>query len=129
MKTVLLAGLLTMFPLPWFGGPHGTHPPKPVSVFDRRLMEDWVHDHPDFPLHYAGRPFSTIGNAYRAPLERNPLGFTETRTLGADVFCSNVVGPIFYGEQIRVTGVLQAPVFTWDEGSKTFFMKDCVLSR
>jgi len=130
MKTMLLAGLsMGMFSLPWVGGHDASRPPRPISVGDRRAMEDHVHDNPDFPLKYVGRAFSTLGNAYKAPLERHPLSFTETRTFGADVFCANVVGPILYGEQIKVSGVLQAPVFTWDEGSKTFFLKDCTLSR
>jgi hypothetical protein len=130
MKTLVLATIYAgVFGLPWVGGHGAGHPPRPVSVGERRAMEDHVHDRPDFPLKYAGRPFSTMGNAYKAPLERNPLSFTETRTFGADVFCSNVAGPIIYGEQIKVSGILQSPVFTWDEGTKTFYLKDCVLSR
>jgi hypothetical protein len=123
------AGFLS---LPFVGGHSGhgvPHPPKPITLGERTAMENHTREHPDFPLKYVGRPFSAVGNAYKTRQEKNPVGFTESRTLGADVFCANLAGPILYGEQIKVTGVLQSPVFTWDEGTKTFYLKDCVLSR
>jgi len=130
MNMLVLASLsIGAISLPWIG-PHGPpRPPRPISDGERRAMEDHVRDKPDFPLKYAGRPFSTFGTAYKAPMERSPLSFTEDRTFGADVFCSSFAGPLIYGQQVKISGQLQPPVFTWDEGTKTVFLKDCVLSR
>jgi len=130
VHTLIAAGLYAaMIGLPWFGGHSGPHAPKALSAGERAGIENKVKDHVDYPERFAGRPFSTIGTAYKVQGLTNPFAFQETRTFGAAVECSSFVGPVIYGEQTKVAGVLQSPVFRWDDGGKTFYMKDCALSH
>ena len=125
MQAAVLVGL-AMLQLPWpghHGQPAGLRPP--VSIGERRSIEFWTRDHVDYPMRFVGRRFETIGTAYKVPFVRDPFAFQETRTNGAAIDCSSFDGPILYGTQVRIFGVLEAPVFRWDDGGKTYYLKDC----
>ena len=130
MTNLLAAGLFAAaLHLPFWPGHARGHEDAPLSTGERHAIERRRRDNTDYPDKYAGRTFTTIGTAYRLKDVSTPLGFQETRTNGAAVSCSSVIGPMVFGEQVKVAGVLQSPVFTWDDVGKTFYLKDCNLSR
>jgi hypothetical protein len=100
-----------------------------LSESERRAIEGKPLSDAAYAFKYAGRPFVTVGTAFQLPETPDRPGFQESRAEGAAVNCSSVVGPRVLGQQIRLTGVLESPVFTGDEGVRTFYTRDCALSR
>ena len=125
MEAAVLIGL-AMLHWPWSDHhAQNSGPPPPLSISERRGVENRTREHLDYPMRYVGRPFEAIGTAYKVPFVKDPFAFQETRTNGAAVDCSSFDGPILYGTKVRIFGVLEAPVFRWDDLGKKYYLKDC----
>lgn len=97
---------------------------KPVTANEIKMIEKSAGSDVTSPLEYRFKPMKAEGKAFGKQGDFAAHFESKSKTY----WCKTVAsGTLKVGKSQKIEGLLTDPVFTWDEGGKAFYLKDCVV--